>query len=274
MAYYKLISKDTSVAGTYKLTETLNAWSNPYIYEGSKAKKVSKNTIFEVDCMLTVQYTTVIPAYKKTTKRKWLHCTKLGKKSYNGYIPYNGVTLARDEEGEKGTTYPYSVKISQNYAGKVHTDSSVTASEDVKKKIGNEDRSEAVKAALKELGGEENESSIENFKSRYMITYGNKLKHLGAFNRYQYQNQFNVINGTREYIFFTKPKLGILKGNGKGVLVDPLKDDPFWKEMLAYYKRVIGYLQGDKVGNLNSRQSKNTNYKLEFIPLLTNMVAE
>lgn len=273
MAYYKLIKKDTSVAGTYKLTETLNAWSKPYIYEGSKAKKVSKNTIFEVDYMLTVQYTTVIPAYKKTTKRKWLHCTKLGKKSYNGYIPYNGVALARDEEGEKGTTYPYSVKISQNYAGKEHTDSSVTASKKVKKKIKNEDRSEAVKAALKALGGEENESSIENFKSRYMITYGNKLKHLGAFNRYQYQNQFNVINGTREYIFFTKPKLGILKGNGKGVLVDPLKDDPFWKEMLAYYKRVIGYLQGDKVGNLNSRQSKNTNYKLEFIPLLTNMVA-
>ena len=272
MAYYKLIKKDTSAAGTYKLTESLNSWSKPYIYEGSKAKEVKKGTELTVDYIMTVKYTTVIPAYKEKTERKWLHCKKIGKdkKAYEGYIPYNGVTLARDGEGKKGQTYPYCVKISQNYAGKVHTGNSLA-----KGKFDDDasDRSQAVKNALKELGGTENVSAIENFKSRYMITYSNKLKYLGAFNRYQYQNQFNVINGTREYIFFTKPKLGILKGNGKGVLVDPLKDDPFWKEMLAYYKRVIGYLQGDKVGNLNSRQSKNTNYKLEFIPLLTNMVA-
>ena len=70
MAYYKLIKKDTSAAGTYKLTESLNSWSKPYIYEGSKAKKVSKGTELTVDYIMTVKYTTVIHNYKKTNKRK------------------------------------------------------------------------------------------------------------------------------------------------------------------------------------------------------------
>jgi hypothetical protein len=49
--------------------------------------------------------------------------------------------------------------------------------------------------------------------------------------------------------------------------------------MLSHYKRIIGYLQGDSAGDLftwsgnKGKTSTNTDYRHEFIPLLTNMVA-
>ncbi len=139
-------------------------------------------------------------------------------------------------------------------------------------------RIERIQAAVNELSktGSSVEAKINSFKSRYMITYKNKLRGYGSFNRYQYQNQFNLINGTREYIFFTKPKLNIIKNKGKGTLVTALKGDPFWEEMLGHYKRIIGYLCGRKVGNLMDKwnpEYPNTDYRHVFIPLLTNMVA-
>lgn len=139
----------------------------------------------------------------------------------------------------------------------------------------NENRKERIAAAVAQLSGNGSTISeqIDSFKSRYMITYANKLKGYGHFNRYQYQNQFNLINGTREYVFFTKPKLNIIKNKGKGTLITALKGDPFWEEMLGHYKRIIGYLCGRNVGNLTTLTSTNTDYRHVFIPLLTNMVA-
>lgn len=134
-----------------------------------------------------------------------------------------------------------------------------------------------VTAALAALGGLTGEAAadadvdvIEKFKSRYMITYDNKVKAASRFNRYQYQNQFNVINGAREYIFFTKPKLNIMK-NSKS-LNKALKNDPYWIDMKRYYRRIIAYLQGDDKGGMQ-KHSLNTDYRHQFIPLLTNMVA-
>lgn len=129
---------------------------------------------------------------------------------------------------------------------------------------------EGVKAALQVLGGTPDQNAVENFKARYMITYDNKLRYMSRFNRYQYQNQFIGLNGTREYIFFTKPKLNIMR-NSKN-LNKKLKNDPFWIEMKMYYRRIIAYLQGDDHGGM-SRTSNNTDYRHVFIPLLTNMVA-
>lgn len=96
------------------------------------------------------------------------------------------------------------------------------------------------------------------------------------YNRMQWANPDYAIGSTREYLFFTKPDLGILNRK-TGNLVKGLGNDPFWTEMVNKYRDVIQMLQysAPKVTNDNSWMAKSAKYvkRKEFITLLTNAVS-
>lgn len=96
------------------------------------------------------------------------------------------------------------------------------------------------------------------------------------YNRMQWANPDYAIGNTREYLFFTKPDLGILNRK-TGKLVKGLGNDPFWTEMINKYRDVIQMLQysAPKVTTGESWMAKSARYvkRKEFITLLTNAVS-
>lgn len=96
------------------------------------------------------------------------------------------------------------------------------------------------------------------------------------YNRMQWANPDYGIGSTREYLFFTKPDLGILN-RSTGNLVKALGNDPFWTEMFNKYRDIIQMLQysAPKVKNSSSWMAQSARYvkRKEFITLLTNAVS-
>lgn len=79
------------------------------------------------------------------------------------------------------------------------------------------------------------------------------------FSRFPILDVHNALTGTKEYLFFTKPDLNLLKNENE--LNDDLKNDPFFIDMLSNYKDVLYQLQ------LSVDPSKNP-----FMPILSNGV--
>lgn len=111
------------------------------------------------------------------------------------------------------------------------------------------------------------EEDFKNFLRSKMIIEEDRDKWQSAYNFMQFANPYHVINGTREYLFFTKPDLNIMKDEKN--LQDVLANNSFWKEMLRYYR--------DDLACLQKRSSCKRSGELidshPFIPLLSNSVA-
>lgn len=96
-----------------------------------------------------------------------------------------------------------------------------------------------------------------NLFNRNEIDLCNKTYRFGLFNPY------GAITTTREFLFFTKPDLNILKRNDETGLVDQntlnegLINYPFWKDLLASRPRIINQLQ------LSSNMKDNFNHLLQ-----------
>lgn len=104
-----------------------------------------------------------------------------------------------------------------------------------------------------------------NFLRSKMIVEQDKDKWQSSYNFMQFVNPYHLINGTREYIFFTKPDLNIMKDSLS--LQDTLANNSFWKEMLNYYRDDLACLQK------RIKRSGNAIDSHPFIPLLSNSVA-
>lgn len=98
-----------------------------------------------------------------------------------------------------------------------------------------------------------------------MIIYEDRDKWTTAFNRMQFPNHHNKVDGTREYIFFTKPDLNIM--HSQDTLNAALAGYPFWIEMKNSYRRIISDLQ------ISATRPSIQEDKQQFIPLLTNAIA-
>ena len=87
------------------------------------------------------------------------------------------------------------------------------------------------------------------------------------FNRTQFPYHQAAISNVREYLFFTKPDLNILKDDT--TLSDAFNYDDFWIHMYKHYRRVIADLS---LASETRRQDVIEDKNL-FIPMLTNFVA-
>ena len=98
-----------------------------------------------------------------------------------------------------------------------------------------------------------------------MVIYDDMNKWQDSYNLMQFQNPHTVQNGTREYIFFTKCDLNIMKD--ANTLNPVLANNAFWLEMQRKYRDQISVLQKG-----NARRSGFLVDEQPFIPMLTNMV--
>lgn len=62
------------------------------------------------------------------------------------------------------------------------------------------------------------------------------------FNRFGCLDPYNAINGSKEYLFFTKPDLNIVNP-GTNILNPELANQPYFNELIQRYPDVIGQLQ-------------------------------
>ena len=81
------------------------------------------------------------------------------------------------------------------------------------------------------------------------------------FNRFGYTDPYNSINGTREYLFFTKPDLHIVTPYTNN-LNPELKNQPYFYELINRYPDIIAQLQ----------QSNGIGDKGPFMAILSNAV--
>ena len=88
------------------------------------------------------------------------------------------------------------------------------------------------------------------------------MKIYDGFNRYGFLDPYNVLGGTREYIFITKPDLHLFT-EGTDTLNPQLADYPFFKEARSMYKNVMLQLQKSAAGSHGP-----------FINLISNMVTD
>ena len=115
---------------------------------------------------------------------------------------------------------------------------------------------EAKKDLEHDPSGLNNVNSIYHSRNLYLpseVDYFHKRYRFGILNPYQ------ALTNAREYLFFTKPDLGIFdRDDRSGViknpssvegLVDEIKDIPFWRELYRRYKDVIACLQSSYSGN-------------------------
>ena len=119
---------------------------------------------------------------------------------------------------------------------------------------------------------EKEETNLNHLIGANMMRYKDYKKWDVKFNRMQFANPYIGVSNVREYLFFTKPDLGILNPVTKGLRPE-LRYSSFWREMYNRYRRIISDLQ------VSARRS-DSKYKLQyrqhdrhvFIPLLTNAV--
>ena len=124
--------------------------------------------------------------------------------------------------------------------------------------------------------GKDIDKEEENFNHAIrsnMITYDNHRAWGSAFNRMQHANPYIGVSNVREYLFFTKPDLGIInpstKDNTARGLRSELRYSSFWNEMFHRYRRVISDLQ---VSARRTNPKYAAHDRHVFIPLLTNAV--
>lgn len=104
-------------------------------------------------------------------------------------------------------------------------------------------------------------TNYKDFIRSKMIIKEDSKKWSYRFNRMQFPDPYKGIGSTREYLFFTKPDLHLLKP-GTTSLNSELSNDPFWLEMKHKYLPIVRQLQQSADGTT-----------LPFSPLLSNAAA-
>ena len=69
------------------------------------------------------------------------------------------------------------------------------------------------------------------------------------FNRFGVKDPYNALTGSKEYLFFTKPDLHLVK-HGTNILNPELENQPYFKELYQRYPDIIAQLQhGNGIGD-------------------------
>ena len=116
------------------------------------------------------------------------------------------------------------------------------------------------------------ESNINSFHSAMksnLIYTRDDIKWVSKFNRFNGWglDPFNRLNGSKEYLFFTRPDLNIYKSGKIGELQNIFKNDPFWEEMNARYPYILQTLQRSCISDNDDLN------KTPFMNILTNAVS-
>ena len=112
--------------------------------------------------------------------------------------------------------------------------------------------------------GQYNDEYLHLLRSK-MIIYEDRNKWTDSYNFMQFANPYNVQNGTREFLFFTKCDLNIM--SNPTTLNAPFYSNAFWNEMVKKYR--------DQISVLQKGYAFRSGYEVDlqpFVPMLTNMV--